>query len=137
MELTSKKGFALSRFTVFGVAQFFLYMSMFAVFYLHNQAAASNAEWMEWGVLAMAAAMLVNVLPYLIHKGIMLPSLSLSLLPFLNVIVPVALYLLFVAGYCFYTWSVPPADDFLITFAKFYLFGTAGFTAFAVVLDYL
>lgn len=131
MEITENKSLTLSRFKVFAVLQFALYMGMFAVFYWHNQTAASNAAWRAWGLLAVALAVLVSWLPYSLHINDSIIS------PFLNVIVPVVLYLLFVAGYCFYTWSVPPADDFLITFADFYLFGAAGVTGIVLFLESL
>lgn len=129
MELTSKKGFALSRFTVFGVAQFFLYMSIFAAYYLHHQAEMSNPSWRVCGLVAVVAALLVSWVPYMLH------NIDSVIYPFVNVIVPVALYLLCVAGYCFYNWTVPPADEFLITFSGFYLFGTVGFSVLSIVLE--
>ncbi|MEN4807296.1 hypothetical protein [Pantoea agglomerans] len=131
MEITGNKSHTLPRFKVFGVLQFVLYMNAFAIFYWHNQTAISNPAWRSWSLIAVAFAVFVSFLPYYLHK------LDSIVHPFLNVIVPVVLYLLFVAGYCFYTWSVPPVDDFLITFADFYLFGTAIITAVVFLLECL
>lgn len=131
MEITGKMSLTPSRFKVFAVVQFALYMGMFAVFYWHNQTAASNPAWRAWGLLAVALAVLISWMPYHLH------TTESIITPFLNVIVPVLLYLLFVAGYCFYTWSVPPLDDFLITFADFYLFGTAVVTGSVIFIESL
>lgn len=122
MEMTKKSGLKISRFTVFAVAQFALYMGMFALYYWHNQTEMSNSAWRMWLIAAVVVGLLASLVPKIRkEENVPIPKA-------LNVILPVVVYLLFITGYCFYTWSVPDADYFLITFANFYLFGTAVLT---------
>ncbi|WP_261643093.1 hypothetical protein [Erwinia mallotivora] len=118
MQLIRKKGFTISRFTVFGVTQFAFYMGMFAVRYLCDQATLSNPEWRIWGLVAFFCGLVVSFTPWLIHEQDSL------IMPFMNVVAPVAFYLFFATIYCFYKWTVPSADDLLIVFANCYLLGT-------------
>lgn len=113
MEMTKKAEFRVSLHAAAGVAQFAVYMGLFAVYYHLRPTEVINPDWYLC-LNATLGGLFCSAVPWLSFE-------KLGKFAYTGVINPVLIYAIGFAVYGFYTWSIPARDDILITLTGCYL----------------
>lgn len=130
MEMTQKSVFRLSPHAVAGVAQFGVYMGLFAMYYSLHAADGSNPEWRAYLMIALLAGLFCSVVPGLAVKNF-------GPLAYLGVFNTLCIYAVGLAAYSFYTWSLPGSDVILTSLALCYLLLAPIATSFVLFVKWM
>lgn len=122
MLITSIEPSFPQRNRVFAVAQFIMYMGLFAAVYYQCPDMTDNAHWRMWLIAAIACGILSSVTPSLVKDEVFFP--------YLPVLAPALIWLVIFTGKVFLAWSLSPLHDAAAWFCLTYLVGTPVLSVF-------